>query len=330
MRSLKILIMDDEIFANDQNPAIQAAQRLLEEGHLVQVTDRMSEVLGGLQKKFFDVYVLDIDMSLVQDIDNASGSNVGRALRKFSSLTNIVVFSARGEVPDWFTAANYHFQGYVFKGDDGVENLARHIRELAERPIPVPRFDLGELEPPSRVLVYRHPSLGERFAPERIRPWIQAVYPDAEIHVCTQLQEVVDFQQECGCILLLHTMFRDQESTWSDLERIFGRQPRPHVIVAVDSSGDTPQTHRGTILNLVNRHPFRLLDLADPRFESSLQQAIERSRFWYGRQEVFEYPEEFRDRIGMPLTAEDVALIREQDERFDELSMQDEGDDHEA
>ncbi len=135
--------MDDEIFSDDMNPSIQAAQRLKEDGHWVDVTDRMSEVLAGIQKKYYDVYVLDIDMSYVKDdIENERGSSIGRVLRQCSSLTNIVVFSARGEIPDWFTQLTITFKDTCTKVKMEWKTFPDTIRNLAESPPVFPSFSL--------------------------------------------------------------------------------------------------------------------------------------------------------------------------------------------
>ena len=67
--------------------------------------------------------------------------------------------------------------------------------------------------------------------------------------------------------------------------------------------------------------------MADPGFENSLREALEKAFVWYGRQEVFEYPADFQDQISMPLTEADIEAIRKQDDTFDFLLDESEGSD---
>jgi len=326
MKSLKILVMDDEIYANDLNPAILAVERLRQDGHSVETTDRMSVVLNSLKSRHFDVYVLDIDMSAVVDeLQDANGATIGKVLRQWSAFSNIVVFSARGEAPHWFASANYHFQGYVFKGDRGVDELSAHIAQLASQTVHMD-FSLEKCALPRDLVIYRHESLPSTVLPwQRIRELCHRVFPDPVLHECTRLQEVQDaLKTDPACVLLLHTMFRDQETTWADLDVILAVQPTPQVIIGVDSgAGGAPESNRGVILQLVNRHPFRLVDLTQSDCEVTLETSLAAARLWYARQEIFEYPTDFQDFVGHPLSAEDLEAIRMQDELFAE---QEDGD----
>ena len=150
----KILLMDDEVGEDIKNPPTIALTKLKEEGFTVKETKNMSDVIEWSRKEYFDLYILDIDMSNIDDEyktkgldedlneDNKrNGSTVAEVLRRISSLKNIVMFSAQGKPKDWLKAANFHFQHYVHKNSEvegsgiegsGIEELLEVVNEIFE------------------------------------------------------------------------------------------------------------------------------------------------------------------------------------------------------
>ena len=333
MKPLRILIMDDEIYRGDNNPSIRAEERLKEMGHLVETTDKMSEVLSSIKNRYYDVYILDVDMSFVDDkidSDISSGTTIGKVLRERNSFYNIIVFSARGRVWDWFSAANYHFQGYIYKGgsyneDDGVEKLAEHIKELsAAKKDHILTMDRHPYE--NKALIYYHPDTPvEKISLDNINNILNEVLPDVEVEICTKLTEVKEkINSNYAIVLMFHAMFKDRTKTMVDIKEIFSRQPYPHIIVGVDSSaGWGEEANRNTILNLVNAHPFKMLDLNQPAAENQLKQMIVAALEWYGKYEIFEYPTELQDFYGYPLTGDDLEAIKGAEDYYDDIEDED-------
>lgn len=327
MDKLRILIMDDEIYAQDNNPSIQAEEKLKSLGHSVETTDKMSVVLSSIKNRFFDVYVLDVDMSFVKDeIEDANGAKIGKILRERNSFYNIVVFSARGGVKDWFTAANYHFQGYIYKGDNGVEELADHISTLSKSQHNI-TFDLGKNQYNNAALVYYNPKTpAAKISLDNAKNVIDEFLPGANIEVCDKLSVMKrKIPEKPAIALLFHAMFKDSSKTINDLREIFKCQPFPHIIVAVDSShaAENEESNRSSILNLVNTRPFKMLDLNQPAPEETLKQMIKSALEWYGKDEIFEYPEDYKEFYGYPLSSEDIEAIQGANEYYDDIEFPD-------
>lgn len=329
MKPLRILIMDDEIYRADGNPSIRAEERLKEVGHLVETTDKMSDVLKSIKARYFDIYVLDVDMSFVEDVidyKNNSGTTIGKVLRERNSFYNIIIFSAKGRVSDWFSAANHHFQGYIYKAGDGkvggVDKLVTHIKELSSV-----KFDhILSMDQPryeNKALIYYHPKTPvEKISLDNIKNILNEVLPKAEVDVCTKLSAVKDkINSNYAVVLLFHAMFQDSSETLKNITEIFLQQPFPHIIVGVDSSfGDKgEEANRNNILNLVNAHPFKMLDLHQPAAENELKQMIVSALQWYGKHEIFEYPNELQEYYGYPLTDDDLEAIKGAEDYYDDF-----------
>ena len=328
MKSLRILIMDDEIFQKDNNPSIQAEERLKEAGHLVDTTDKMSDVLSSIKSRYYDIYILDVDMSFVDDeIDSGknSGTTIGKVLRERNSFYNIIIFSARGRVRDWFSAANHHFQGYIYKlgtsdEDDGVEKLENHIKELSTAKVDhalsmkQPRYD-------NKALLYYHPDTpAEKISLDNIKNILNEMLPGVEVEVCTKLTDMKErINSNYAIVLLFHAMFQDSDQTIQNIKEIFSHQPEPHIIVGLDSSsGEGEEANRNSILNLVNARPFKMLDLNQPAAENELKQMIFAALQWYGKYEIFDYPDEFEEFLGYPLTEDDLEAIKGAEDYYDD------------
>ena len=61
-KDFKILFLDDEIFENYDNPATMAKEEIEDAGYSIDVTNKMSEVINAYHKKYYHLYLLDIDM----------------------------------------------------------------------------------------------------------------------------------------------------------------------------------------------------------------------------------------------------------------------------
>lgn len=325
MEKLRIIIMDDEIYANDGNASIQAEEELKALGHIVDTTDKMSDVLSGIKNKYYDVYILDVDMSFVDDeIKGANGATIGRVMRERNSFYNIIVFSARGEVHDWFTAANYHFQGYIFKGNDGVKNLVEHISNISVDK----KIDISFKKPENdnSVLIYYNPKTpSEKLSLDNIKNIINKTIPNSKVFVFNKL---IDLKTKLSSsrpalVLMFHSMFLDSETTYMHLKDILIKQPFPNIIVGVDSSfgAGSEESNRGPILKIVNLHPFKFLDINMSNVEEELKRMIKNAIDWYGKIEIFDYPDDFNDYYGKPLDEDDLNAIRGADDYFDLLDF---------
>jgi hypothetical protein len=320
--------MDDEIYNDDNNPSIQAEKMLRDAGHLVETTDRMTDVLKSIKGRYYDIYILDVDMSFVKDeIDNKdnTGTTIGKLLRERNSFYNIIIFSAKGRAQDWFAAANYHFQGYVYKlginEEEGVEKLVEHINKLSMVNVS-PTLSMDQPCYENKALIYYHPDTPvEKISLDNIEDILNEVLPGVRVEVCTKLDEVKDrIDSNYAVALMFHKMFRDSTKTILDIKEILSFQPSPHFIIGVDSSAESgDEANRNNILNLVNAHPFKMLDLNQPAAESELKRMIIAALEWHSKYEIFEYPNELQEFIEYPLTEDDLKAMKGAEDYYDEI-----------
>lgn len=307
MKELKILFMDDEIYKEESNPAIKGSKALKELGYIVKETDKMSEVLDSYYKEYHDIYVLDIDMSGVEDIDG-NGTKIGEVLRRLNSISKIVMFSARGTIDDWFAAANYHFQAYVHKRDHGVEKLIQKIGEAKDLDQSV-NFSLEQYEPGNKVLLYyrENPNLGL----DKVSKVIKAQIKNPEITQTESLDDTLKILENLNpaLIVFVHDMFTNDKETFETLEKILSVQPQPNAIFLLNGTDRAI----GSILEIVNLRPFRLLNTNKPNIEEQFSQSIQDALTWYGKQEIFEFPNKEAEEglVRYPLTPEEIDLIKD-------------------
>jgi len=303
----KILFMDDEIFANDDNPSILAANRLEQAGFSVTRTDKMSVVLDNYYKEYHHIYILDVDMARVADIIDGNGTSVGQKLRQLSILSQVIIYSARGGIDDWFAAANFHFQAYFHKLEDKVEKLISFIEALftdSQRPSKPYTYFTEKDYDPITVLYYRE---NKGISIEQSKSLIQQIEPDSKIISVSNLDEIIPLMnQHClRMIVILHKMFTNREATYSNLTEILKQQPKPNCVIGLfaDNDGD-----RDTIIRLINLHPFRLVNLSSTNSLQNLEAAVQDALHWYGESEIFELPEP-DSIIRYPITAEELNNI---------------------
>ncbi len=302
-----ILFLDDEIF-NPDEPAFMAAQSLEELGYAVHRTDHMSEVLSLSRRHYFHLYLLDIDMGKVQDEFDGNGATVGEVLRRLSSLRNVIVYSARGTVKDWFTAANYHFYAYVHKdkrGGGGEEQLISVVNKLFEsqeqisHSIPAPSVRSHS----NAVLLYREScQISLDFIKSKL---------DKDLVVVDSLDLIPDKCREhdpCLVVILIPSPPKDLRGRKFFKDHItaaFSVQPTPNVIVCTGAAKEDEKQ----ILKIINASPFRMLDLNSPVFEKEFDKAVEEALLWYGENEIFNFPDQ--DQVPyVPMTAEDIAGLK--------------------
>lgn len=302
-KDFRILFLDDEIYDNKSNPAIFARETLEDAGYAVDVTDKMSDVIDAYYKKFYHLYLLDIDMGRVNDIFVGNGATVGMVLRRLSSISKVVVYSARGMVKDWLLAANYHFYSYIHK-DEGEEKLLDVVNKIftavKEDIIQMP--SLQKHEHSDSVLLYGKEvhgvfeSLGKK-------------YKVKELDNLAELVSQIEDRKPALAVVALSQLPKSQSELVKfreSIQPIMALQPEPHVLVCLDASKDNR-----IILEIVNMHPFRLLNLQSPSFENELQEAAEKGVLWFGEDEIFELPEEDKI-VRRPMTEKEITDLRKE------------------
>ncbi len=304
-QDFRILFLDDEIYDREKNPAVLAREELEAAGYAVEVTDKMSDVIEAYYKQYYHLYLLDVDMGRVKDVFAGNGATVGEVLRRLSSISNVVVYSARGTVKDWLTAANYHFYAYIHK-DEGEEKLLGVVEDVFvavhNSPFKIP--SLQKHPHSDAVLIYDNQ---DSDVPKRLRD----IYPNLIVFdsLETMPEAIKEYAPQAVVIVIpqFPESMRAQSALMSQLTPIMATQPKPHVLVCLDATRDNR-----TILQIVNLRPFRLLNRHSPVFENDLREAAESAVLWFGEDEIFELPQETQV-IRKPMTEAEIAALRKED-----------------
>jgi len=296
----KILFLDDEMFSKEDpvNPATIAWEELKDNGYNVQVTDKMSEVINAYYKDYFHLYILDIDMGKVEDSFEGNGATVGEVLRRMSSISNVIVYSARGKVNDWIKVANYHFNEYVHKewGElkllEAVDNV---FNKSAQKIIKIPSFKKNEYEDFAAVCLQKNTKSHE---------FVQKYLENVQFFQFNEIAGCLEKRKPKVIVIMIEKLeFDTIDEIEENLHELIVFQPSPNVVLCINLIDDKQ------ILKLVNTRPFRLLNLSSATFEKEFQEALDKALFWYGEEEIFDFPEE-NQLIRKPMTAEEIAALK--------------------
>ena len=299
MTPLSILLMDDET----DSPVIQATlQHLRAEGFEVHTAATMAEAIEAYYRRFYDVFILDIDMGALSGTEG-DGLDV---LKRFISLhneTRVIMYSAAGRSPHWVAAINAHCFGYVHKAeDDALEKLVDFVRKsrisAPEAPFPSPVSAL-----PRKVLV----CAANEVLKEGAERAVQAAFgKDAGLLFASDPEDLIcqaeALRSELGAIVLLQPVFKMRAGEKRLMQRLLSLGPRPHVLVACEARDD----FQASILFIANAHPFRLVDTGRDDWEERLAEGLAAAGIWYGRREIFRADPEALARLEIPLSGEDL------------------------
>lgn len=277
-RPKSILLMDDEI----DSPAIKAAiQHLNKEGFDVDTAQTMSEAIEAYYQRFYDVFILDIDMSMMADDAEGDGINV---LKRFISLhneTRVIMYSAAGRAPHWVAATNAHCFAYVHKGEN---DALQHLSDFVHSSLTPATLQVSEDKIPSQsVLLYAGNDPLQSTAKSVIKATLGE---DWRIQTVTSLAEAVQAVTDSnrfGVIVILQQVFKMRAEERRLMETLLTTSPCPQVIVGCEARDE----HQPAILFIANHHPFRLLDILRDDWHVSLEEALTAARTWYGRREIF-------------------------------------------
>ncbi len=310
---ITVLFMDDEP-SNDS--IVNALERLREQNFEVDFVSTMSTAIEAYYQKFYDVFVLDIDMSHLPDDQEGDGVKV---LKRFISLhnqTKVIMFSGAGTVQHWFAAANAHCFGYIGKDQqdgnlDSIDLLIDKIKASAvpswihqkNQPVTMPRQALLISDDPDLVTQAQAEvttTLGEDWT-------TKAITPD-------ELTDALVDDSRYGVVAWLQHEFSTRARVKDQLKNILGKAPYPQTIIACDGSDKS----RSSILYIANQHPFRMIDLQHSQWRQSFADALKDAVNWYGKQEIFTADADTLSRIHITLP-EDMQAIWHDDLSEDDL-----------
>lgn len=278
-RPISILLMDDEI----DSPVIQAAiQHLNNQGFEVDIAQTMSEAIEAYYQHYYDVFILDIDMSMMADDQEGDGINV---LKRFISLhnqTRVIMYSAAGKSPHWVAATNAHCFAYVHKGEkDALQHLSDLIHSsLTPDTLPA----LVDKTPPLSVLLFAENDQLKSTAKSVIETSLGPDWHIQAVKSLTDAGQAVSESNTFGAIVILKPFFKMRAEERQLMEKLLSKSPFPQVIVGCEARDE----YQSAILYLANHHPFRLLDVSKDDWHTALEQALKAALTWYGRREIFQ------------------------------------------
>ncbi|WP_027340242.1 response regulator [Halonatronum saccharophilum] len=281
----KILFMDDEIDITGQ--AKLGYQNLIDSGYQVDKSDKISEVIDGFDDNFYHLYILDIDMQKVDDVIKGTGMTVGETLKRLSSISEILIFSALGNVEDWFEAANYGFRGYVHK-QEGIERLLEKIDEFRQNYQLDDTFSLRIDKPKEDKALLYYKGGDKVLEKDRIVDLLKTK-GIKEVDKVSKLSKALEKvkKEDYKIILFFADTFPNRGRVYEPLMEVAKLSPSPHIIIGV--YGD--ERSRNDIIPLVNLRPFRLLNLGWANLMTRLEEGVEDALTWYGRREILDLPE---------------------------------------
>ncbi len=280
---VSILFMDDEIGDGTAVMVSTAVEALRNCGYDVDCVDTMSAAVDAFYRKFYQVFVLDIDMSRIEDLlsrQRQRGSHEAEIYRGLDNHAEVIMYSARGTVEDLFRVGNRHVSGYVHKeSHDSVGRLLDAVHRAVERQnrnmeLPSPRASGAVL-------------IACDSPPDIPQDELSALVAEAgDYHgVFCPLAEMTArlASEEFVAAMVVSRQISTRPPMMAIIDRICAMQPRPHVVIACEGRDDSLES----LLSLVNARPFRLVNLLATDWRQSLVDAIRAAARWRGGNETF-------------------------------------------
>lgn len=309
-----LLFMDDEPHSDLVGHALE---RLRARGWQVDFVETLGEAVAACYRRYYQVFILDIDMSHQAVDEDGDGVQILKGLMALHNQTRVILFSGAGTVSHWFQAANAHCHAYIHKldrdpdsGADSIERLCNAVRDACDTPSRPSILTPGT--PPTRLLLVGEDAELTARARHITAAALGADWMVDQHPLSPDLALAAD---RYGVALILQPEFKLRARVRDALARLLALSPAPQCLVACEGRDE----FRPSILELANRHPFRLVDLLHPRWEGHLHEALQAARRWYGQVEIQPLDPEAlrRDQV---LLAED--LDPEQQDALDALAFE--------
>lgn len=281
---VSVLFMDDEVYDENVLAVASAVAALRQSGYDVTVADTMTKAIDAFFEKFYKVFVLDIDMSHVQDALSGAGERGTRVAEIYRALdrgAQVVMYSAMGRAEDWFRVANRHVFGYV---DKGARNAIPMLVEMVRAAAAAEPVGLRVPAPRESGSVLVSGPLGQQIDGELLIEIVRCA--GVFEPVSCPLEEVPARlkSQEFAVVLLVAERFETVPPVPALIREICGVAPVPHTVIACEARDEC----LASLLSLVNAHPFRLVDLLAADWRDSLSRAIRAAAACHGGDEIFE------------------------------------------
>lgn len=313
-----ILFMDDEPHSESVEIAVS---RLEEEGYEVDLVQSMSEAIEAYYQKYYEIFILDIDMSHVQDNQEGDGVQVLKHFVALHNKTRVILFSGAGTVEHWFAAANAHCYAYIAKDEpDYTEKLVQWVSQgIAGQSLREPEI-VSKADCTARLLCYCEQEVWKDIVRQKIS---SALGADWEIIYKDSLEDVQDSLKEnshdFGLVLLVKEIFELWPEDKEQIQDIFSYGPKPQVITAC--RGGKESELRSSILFLANNHPFRMINIDEVNWSEKLEDNLKQAVLWYGRREIFKAESQALSRMHITIPDEAASLWDDFDPETDGLDL---------
>jgi hypothetical protein len=297
-----ILYMDDEIGDPRARVVHDAIEALRAAGFDVTTVRSMSEAIDQFYARFYKIFVLDIDMSHVEDEFSRAGERGTRVAELYRALDNgtaVVMFSMMGLADDWIRVGNRHVYGYVYKGEVGsVERLVEIVRRAASEDSTGLRLPTPQTT--GRVVVCNHGNgyLDDATLAALVRnagDFTAEFRPFAEMADALRAPDVV-----AG--LIIADRFDARPAVLDRIATICRSQPTPHIVVACEGS----DANRPSIVHIVNSRPFRIVNILVTDPAAAVRDAVRDAANWYGGNECFEAETEYVHRAAREIDWDEI------------------------
>ncbi|MFP4309667.1 MAG: response regulator [Desulfococcaceae bacterium] len=309
-KPIRVLFMDDE----PASEIVQVAVEWMETaGFEVDLVESMSLAVEAYYERFYDVFVLDIDMSRVADAEEGDGVNV---LKRFISLhneTRVIMFSGAGTTPHWFAAANAHCHAYVHKNEpESVKRLVSLIQSGAEPAAPARPERKGFSQ---RVLTCAGGSIGAEKLEAAVSEALGLGWEVENVSSLEAANRRLAETPEFAVVLVFLDEFPIFPEEKALLAAILAHSPAPQVIVG----GPGEDAARDAILFVANHHPFRMINTAEENWPAALAEALKKAIAWHGRREIFPADADALRRLNIQLPPEALEEWEDYSEEMEEL-----------
>lgn len=295
-KQIQVLFMDDE----PSSDIVQVAMEWMEdEGFAVELVESMEQAVQSYYEKFYDVFVLDIDMSHIPEEEEGDGVNVLKRLISLHNQTKVIMFSGAGTTPHWFAAANAHCWAYVHKNEkNSVEKLVDLIRAAAEEADRQKAHSDGPC--PKKVLVYSEEDSHQEIIEAAVKNQLGSDWGIETTQEIEQVDRLLKEGGEYGIVLLFQPIFELYPDEKGALASIISKSPAPQVIVGCVGKDE----HQHSILFLANQQPFRMINLAEDNWPVILEDALKNAVVWHGQREIFQADAQALKRMNISLPPE--------------------------
>lgn len=297
-----VLFLDDEV-GDPRAATVHAAIEALRQHFNVTAVTTLSQAAEEFQHRYYDAFVLDIDMRHADDVASPAdqrGSNLARTLRSLDANTMVIMFSNMGRSDDWLKVANHHVFGYIHKdAPQSIERLVDKVQQAIDSPRSGWRFPRSRKT--GHVLVFRHSQCS--LTEQEIRDCVlQAGHFQPRFTGLDELVELVQQQAltDVAAILFIADELETRPKVSIAIDTICGCQPQPHVVFALA----VEDRHLQTVMHVINARPFRLVNLNDADGREALTKSIAEAAHWYAGNEIFRADDEAYEQATQGLSFE--------------------------